>query len=75
LGRLGLGRKRVRQPVTAALGAKRAKQAAGHVRLRAKLAFLLLFFIQNHSFNFFCSDFEQISNSFLYSNYSNENFV
>jgi hypothetical protein len=47
LGHLGLGRKRVRQPVTAALGAKRAKQATGHVWLRAKLSFLLLFYTES----------------------------
>jgi hypothetical protein len=35
----------------------------------------LCFYLQNTVFNCFCSDFEQISNSFLYSNYSNKNFV
>jgi hypothetical protein len=36
--------------------------------------FLWIFFIELFLF-VFCSDFEQISNSFLYSNYFNEKFV
>jgi hypothetical protein len=56
LGHLGLGRKRVRQPLTAALGAKRAKQAVGCVRPRAKNSFFCFFFT-DYSFYCFCSVF------------------
>jgi hypothetical protein len=55
-------------------GTTHPKQAVGRVRLQAKL-FFLCYFLTETVLIVFCSDFEQISNSFLYSNYSNEKFV
>jgi hypothetical protein len=47
------------------------KSGLGPEKTAGKLFFLFIYFLQK-LFTDFCSDFEQISNSFLYSNYSNE---
>jgi hypothetical protein len=52
-------------------GATHAKQAVGRVKLWVKLVFSVISFTDYS----FCSDFEQISYSFFYSNYSNENLI
>jgi hypothetical protein len=71
LGRLGLGLQSERRLVSATQVGRMQKQAVGCIWPWADIVFLC-FYLQNTVFNCFCSDFEQISNSFLYSNYSNE---
>jgi hypothetical protein len=71
LGHLGPGRKGVRPLASAAQVGRTQKwpwAASGH----GPNSFSLLFFPQNTVLIVSCTDFEQISNSFLYSNYSNE---
>jgi hypothetical protein len=72
LSRLGLGLQSEWQLESAA---QVATQRAGRLwaaSLRQKKCFFFSVSFYITVFNCFCSDFEQISNSFLYSNYSNE---
>jgi hypothetical protein len=74
VGRVQLGYKSEQQLLSAAQGAASENQAVGHSRSRAE-RFLLLFFSQFTVLIIFVQFFEQISNSFLYSNYSNKKIV
>jgi hypothetical protein len=56
------------------IGRPRVKKALGRVLAMGRIGFSYFFFYRTILI-VSCSDFVQISNSFLYSNYSNENFV
>jgi hypothetical protein len=70
VGRVAVGRQSERQRLSAAQSAGRLWAA----RCDRKIVFLCFCFTV-YSFIFFVQFFEQISYSFLYSNYSNKKFV